>query len=203
MSKSRLVTSFHRYRDTDLEIKARFIVQSMDGNENFTTPIPALSTVSNAINTYVIALRDAESGGKTAVATKNEERAALEMLLVKLSLYVEATANYNEVVLLSSGFNLAKDPMPVGTLPKPHDFSATPTEKGAMLLKLSPIHRAINYQYEYRLANSNDPWNQQLHTKSKLKIWGLQSGVAYEFRVTAIGTDPHRVYSDIISSFVI
>ena len=203
MSKSRLVTGFDRYRDTDLEIKARFIVQSMDGNESFTTPIPALSTVSNAINTYVIALRDAESGAKTAVAAKNEERAALESLLIKLSLYVEATANNNEVILLSSGFNLAKDRTPVGTLPKPHNFSATPTEKGAMLLKLSPIHRAINYQYEYRLANTNDPWSLQLHTKSNLKIWGLQSGVAYEFRVTAIGTDPHRVYSDIISSFVI
>ena len=203
MSKSRLVTGFERYRDTDLETKARFIVECMEDNPSFPTPVPILSTVSNAISTYVIALRDAESGAKTAVARKNEERAALETLLVKLSFYVEATANNNEVVLLSSGFNLAKDRTPVGILPKPHGFSATPTEKGVILLKLLPIHRAINYQYEYRLANTNDPWSLQLHTKSNLKIWGLQSGLAYEFRVTAIGTDPHRVYSDIISSFVI
>lgn len=203
MSKSRLVTGFERYRDTELETKARFIVDSIDENPSFTTPVPALAVVVNSINAYTGALRDAETGAKKAVAKKNEERTILEDLLVKLSLYVEATANYNEVVLLSSGFSLIKDRTPVGTLPKPHGFSATPTEKGAILLKVAAIYGAITYQYEHRLANTNDLWNSQLHTKSKLKIWGLQSGVAYEFRVTAVGTDPNRVYSDTISSFVI
>lgn len=203
MAKSKLATGFTRYRDTELEIKASFIVDCMEENPNFKTPVPALTIVSNAINTYVVALRNAESGGKATVAIKNEERKNLEDLLTKLSLYVEAYANNNEVILLSSGFSLIKERGIVGVLPKPHNFSANPTEKGSIALKLASIHRAGSYLFEYRLANTQNPWQIEITTKSSLKIIGLQSGEEYEFRVAGVGTDPDRVYSDIISSFII
>ncbi len=203
MAKPRLVTGFPRYRDTELETKARFIVESMSDNPNFTTPVPTLAEITNSINAYTGALRDAEAGGKATIARKNEERKKLEDLLTKLSLYVEAYANSNEVILLSSGFSLVKPQTPVGMLAKPHVFSANAAEIGAVHLKLEMIHGADSYQYEYRLANGDRVWFIETATKSNLKIKGLQSGQKYEFRVAGIGAHPDRIYSDIISTFVL
>ncbi len=203
MSKSKLVTGFPRYRDTELETKARFIVESMSDNPHFTTPVPSLAEITNSINAYTGALRDAEAGGKALIAKKNEERALLIALLEKLSLYVEAYSNNNEVILLSSGFSLAKTRSTIGSLPKPHNFSVSPTTAGVVVLKLETIYGADSYQYEYRLANVESTWSIETFTKASLKLKGLQSGQKYEFRVAGIGAHPDRVYSDTISTFVI
>lgn len=42
-----------------------------------------------------------------------------------------------------------------------------------------------------------------MDTKSKVLLTGLESGVQYEFRVTGMGTVAQRVYSDIVSSFIL
>src|SRR6478672_9660860 len=101
MSKPRIITGFSRYRDTELDVKAKFIVDSMTDNTNFTTPLPKLADVASATTAYIEALSNAEAGGISQTAIKNQTRQTLETLLEKLALYVEAYGKNDEVILLS------------------------------------------------------------------------------------------------------
>lgn len=46
-------------------------------------------------------------------------------------------------------------------------------------------------------------WDHHLASASSVNIANLKSGKQYAFRVTAIGSDPNRVYSDVVTSFVL
>jgi len=202
MATPKILTSFSRYRDAELDQKANFIIDSMTDNTHFPEPVPAIDDVRTANQEYIAARSAAETGDKEAIAFKNQKREALEYLLHKLGLYVEATANDDEAILLSSGYSLKKESEPIGILPKPQNFSVSATEAGMVTLHLKSIHGADSYQYEYRVIGDLQ-WIVQVDTKSSLLLTGLQSGGAYEFRVAGIGAAPERVYSDVLKSFVL
>ncbi|MFD0940821.1 fibronectin type III domain-containing protein [Pedobacter boryungensis] len=202
MSKPKIVTTFTRYRDSELSAKANFIIKSMTSNANFASPVPSLGEITAADNDYTAALSDAETGGKSAIAVKNQAREKLEALLIKLSHYVTIYGNEDEVVLLSSGFSLAKGINAVGILPKPTGFSVKATEKGMATIKLDKINGAGVYQFEYRTVGT-EVWTTFLSTKSMVLLQPLTSGLEYEFRVTAAGSAEERIYSDVLKSFIL
>ncbi|MFI5453633.1 fibronectin type III domain-containing protein [Pedobacter sp. UC225_61] len=202
MSKSKIITSFSRYRDAEFSNKAKFIINSMTANANFAAPVPSLGEITAADNDYTAALSDAETGGKAAIALKNQARENLEALLLKLSHYVLIYGNDDEVVLLSSGFSLSKGGNPVGILPKPTGFTVKSTDKGMVTIKLTKVNGAGMYQYEYRVVGT-ETWTTFLSTKSAVLVEPLTSGVEYEFRVTAAGSADERIYSDVLKSFIL
>jgi hypothetical protein len=202
MNKPRIITGFSRYRKTELDVKAKFIVDSMTNNANFTTPFPPLADVATATTAYSEALSNAEGGGMAQTAIKNQARLHLEELLEKLALYVEAYGKNDEVILLSSGFTLAKAVTPIGILSKPEGFTVQSKGKGTISLKLTSIRGAVVYQFEYRIIGE-ETWTICTYSKSYLSLTNLQSGAQYEFRVTGIGTALERIYSDELKSFVL
>ena len=202
MAKIKVLVDFHHYRDAELDQKANFIISSMTGNAAFPDPVPDIVSITTANQEYITARRDAETGDHEKVAVKNQKRKALEDLLGKLGLYVEANGNNDEAILISSGFSLKKEREPVGILPKPTGFSVHATEKGMIQLDLNAIKGAESYLYEYRsLGEAN--WTVRISTKSDLLLTGLESGKQYEFRVAGIGANPERVYSDVLQSYVL
>src|SRR5258708_19538283 len=73
--------------------KTRFIVTSMTGNVNFTTPSPTLVTITNNVNALENATIAAKGGGKDETANKYAKEAILDLSLSSLAAYVEAIAN--------------------------------------------------------------------------------------------------------------
>lgn len=202
MSKPKITTGFSRYHKTELDVKAKFIVDSLTNNPHFVTPVPSLAEVTAATTAYMVALSNAEGGGKSQLAIRNQTRDNLETMLEKLALYVEAYGKNDEVILLSSGFSLAKGFSPIGILTKPERFTAQPKEKGTINLKLAAIHGASSYQFEYRVLG-DETWIISVQSKSSLSLTNLQSGSQYEFRVAGIGSAKERIYSDELRSFVL
>ena len=202
MARTKIVTGFSRYRDPEMDQKAKFIIDSMTGNPHFTDPVPAIADITTANDEYIAARSAAETGDHESVTIKNQKREVLENLLNRLALYVEANANGDEAIMLSSGFSLSKHPEPVGILPKPEHFSVRPTERGMISLNLRAIPGAESYQFEYRLAEDSQ-WTIEVHTASNILITGLESGKEYMFRVAAIGAASERVYSDELSSYIL
>ena len=202
MAKIKILVDFSHYRDAELDQKANFIIGSMSGNAAFPDPVPDIAAITMANDEYITARRDAETGDHEKIAIKNQKRAILEDLLGKLGLYVQANGKNDEAILISSGFSLKKDREPVGMLPKPTGFSVHATEQGMVQLDLNAIKGADSYRFEYRLPE--DPnWTVRISTKSDLLLTGLESGKQYEFRVAGIGSNPERVYSDVLHSFVL
>jgi len=202
MKKMNIVTSFSRYNNAGLVLKAEFIVSSMTGNIYFATPDPTLAEVKNAAEALDTAIVEAQDGIKAKILARENKRGLLIDLLKKLSLYVRLTAQDNDEALASSGFTLTKIPESIGILAKPQDFKIEPENIGGIKLSLKTIKGANSYQYEYR-KNDTEAWTILVDTKSKVLITGLESGGHYEFRVTGIGTATQRVYSDVIGSFIL
>lgn len=202
MKKASIVTSFGRYSDTELMIKAQVIVEKMKDNVYFIDPDPAIVDIESALAAFEAAITYAKEGNKLQLLDRKSKRLTLVNLLVSLSLYVKLKAKDNGQALASSGFTMRKTPEPVGILSKPQNFKVEPGYAGTIKISLKTIQGAKAYLYEYR-KKGMDEWTVLLDTKSKMLLNGLESGTQYEFRATGIGVIAQRVYSDIISSFIL
>ncbi len=202
MAKLKILTDFTSYTDSALEQKAELIVDSMTDNAHFTAPVPAPADIRTALTAFDAAIVKAKEGGKVEKAERDAKRQELVVLLEKLALYVQMQGNENEAALASSGFSLSRTPASIGILEKPRNFTVKPDNVGMVKLSLKAIYGAKSYQYEYRKTNE-EQWTVLVQTRSNTLITGLQSGQQYQFRVAGIGTAPERVYSDVLSSFVL
>jgi hypothetical protein len=203
---AQIIKSFLRYADSDLSVKADYILVSMTGNANFANPEPPLAAVQTALDAYNAALTASKTRNAEQVAIKNEKRAVLEGLLTKLALWVQLHSDGSEAVLLSSGFDLAKKRVPVGILAKPQNFVAkAAVGKGSVRLSLERIHGADSYVFEYAKAPvlEDTQWQTVSKTRASALITNLSSGHSYVFRAVAIGANPVRVYSDEVSTYVL
>ena len=206
MSTTKVLIGFSNYKDTDLDQKAQHILQCMTGNVNFPSPLPTLADLQTVITAYSNALGKAVDGTRQDTALKNQARAALEDLLRNLGMYVQMNSHNDPAIMLSSGFDISKTPAPVGVLPKPDGFGITVNEsKGSMDVYLNAINGAKSYQYEFTETpvTPTNIWHVQTDTSTYITITNLQSGKEYAFRVCGIGSDPARVYSDVIASVVL
>lgn len=206
MLKPKVITGFSRYSDGDLSIKAKHIVTSLTGNSNYATPTPTLSAVSNAITAFDSATEAAVDGDKQSTALKKQKREELEALLNNLSLYVQLNGQDDEVILLSSGFDLKKAGTPVGVLPKPASIKVSPGDNsGSVKVVVAKVEGAKTYLFEYTLTpvTSDSVWTDVASTKTTAIIDNLISGKQYAFRVAGVGADTTLVYSDFITSFIL
>ncbi len=200
-----ILIGFKNHSDESLVVEAGQIKFSMTNNAHFPSPVPTLTELKDTTDEYSAAL-DNMGNGANATLLKNEKRKKLEDTLKRLGLYVETVADGNEVIAESSGFKLRNKPSPVGVLPKPANFKVIPAPaKGSVKLSIDKIHGAKTYLFEYKLnANATDDrWINILDSQSSLVISNLLSGQEYIFRVVGIGSNPTRVYSDEVSSFVL
>ena len=199
---TRVKVNFGTYTDSGLYQKSEHILQSMTGNPNFASPTPALTVLQTAITKYSAALGKVVDGTKQDTVLKNQARQELESLLHDLGLYVQLNGQNDEAILASSGFDSSKTPAPVGILAKPTGFGADVNQaKGCIDLWLDSINGARSYLYEYTETpvTAASAWRVLGDTATSITISGLDSGKEYAFRVTGIGSDPTRVYSDIVT----
>ncbi|HVT86139.1 MAG TPA: fibronectin type III domain-containing protein [Chitinophagaceae bacterium] len=202
MRPPKTLINFSKLSDSELEQHALAIVTAMTGNANFTTPVPALTVLSDAISSFQEAMSNAATGDRTAVSIKDDQRIDMESILRSLGLYVQIQSGGDTSVMLSSGFKISKTPAPVGPLPKPTGFKITQTGKGEVRMELDKIDGASAYQFEFRQATETQ-WSLRMSTKTRVIQTELESGKEYIFRVLPIGASDIREYSDEISSFMI
>ena len=202
MSKIKIITSFSRYSDADLEQKAELIADSMTNNANFESPEPAISVLQAATTAFDTAIIKAKEGGKTEKLIRELKREELIVILDKLALYVQMKGDGNDAALASSGFSLSKIRNIVGTLPKPQNFALHAENVGKIKLSLKPVRGAKSYLYEYR-KKGEEVWDIMVYTKTTLVLTELESGQMYEFRVAPVGSSTEKTYSDVLSSYVL
>jgi len=203
----KLRTNFSRYTDSGVAEKTQRIIDSMNDNPNYPAPVPALTDVQSLVDSYNNALANLGRTGQQGTLIKNQLRDSLEELLRTLALYVQVQGGSNLAILQSSGYDLQKGRGgPIGILPKPSDFKVIPGPvPGSAKPSFEPIDGANTYLFQYADASVTDStvWQSEYSGKSSHIIEGLTSGNRYAFRVCGIGTDPTRVFSDVIISFVL
>ena len=106
----------------------RTVVTAMTGNANFTTPNPALATLTTAANTAetkINAYNSAREAAETALADRDASVHALEGLLTQEGAYVENTSGGDRVKIESAGMDVRADGVPVGQMTQVLDLAVT------------------------------------------------------------------------------
>lgn len=198
--------STSKYADPELVTKTGHIVEKMTGNTYFTTPDPELGDITTTNNAFIAALARMQNGSKEDTVIKNNCRAALETMLKSEADYVQRISHGDEAIILSSGFDVNKKPGMVGQLSKPANVAIKPGgNRGTLLVSCDVVPNASFYEFSYTEApvTADSLWIQKTSTKHKVQLEGLSSGKQYTFRVAGAGSDPSRVWSDEVSSYVL
>jgi len=117
---------------------------------------------------------------------KDLKREELIIKLSSLGLYVNSVALGDAMKLESSGFNLTKNPEPVGYLPAPQYLKISEGENpGEIYVEICPVPNATGYVFLYAPSPApagNEEWYAKTFSSSKNYITGLKSGVKYSFK---------------------
>lgn len=177
----------------------------MTGNPNFLTPAPKILDLTAAREVLETAIMEAAGGDHAKVFARQVAEAAMDDLLVRMAMYVSNTSAGDELKILSSGFELRKQPEPIGPLEAPTELEArTGALPGAIDLRCRPVKGAYYYQVE---VNATDPaveaqWTLlALTPRVSYEATGLDPGKHYWFRMTAMGAAGTSPVSDPAKGF--
>jgi hypothetical protein len=197
-----LVLSF-KMTDGKFQNKGQFIYDSLFGNAYFVTLATLLVLVKAALEKYTAALAAAATNDRIAVALKNESRAELEALLKQMGLAVMAEAKGNEVMLVSSGYTLAKQREPRHITNPGNVILSMGLSTGQMIATVKAIYGAKSYVYQITnsLPTEETAWTSVTASSSKYVFENLVPGNQYWVRVAVVGGRKQIAYSNVGSWF--
>jgi hypothetical protein len=198
-----ILRSFNQRRDGDLVTIAHRVAMSLKSNTAFPNPPKPVAELEQALLDYQVALSNAAGRDKTLVSIKNDKRAALRALLAELADYVTSICNGDRTMLLSSGFDLARQrgetPLqPITSL----DVEIGPP--GQAITRTKSVVGARTYVHEYTkdpLMGENS-WVTRITTERQFTFTDLTSGVKHWFRVKAIGFGGQTVHSPVVARYI-
>ena len=208
MGNSKVLINFasSKYTDEALGTKANNILEKVEGNPTFQSAMQIIQELRVANTNYINALAKVEGGSKEDTVIKNNCRKIVETQLKKLAGAVQTISDGDEAIILSSGMDANKKPSAVGKLAKPENLTVKPGDnKGSVLMMCDVVEYADYYEFEHTVLpiTPTSIWTKDTTKKRKYEKSGLDSGKEYAFRVAGAGSDPSRVYSDIITSFIL
>jgi len=206
ITKVRIDFSSKNYSDSELSVHSTNVLDKIEGNAYFANPTPSIQEIRETIASYNASLVKAEKGSADDRMIKNNWRAKLESQMKELSLYVQIVSKGDGIIISSSGLSVNKKPGAIGSLAKPEKVMIKMGDnEGSVWASCETIPSANFYEFKYAeiTADGTLNWIHKTSTKHKVLIEGLTSGKQYAFRIAAAASDPSRVWSDQITTFVI
>ena len=175
-------------------------LKAMTGNPNFPTLVDAVTACQKAYAVYLIAKANASQGGTDLISIRNTDRATLVELLRALISNINAIANGNVDMLLSSDFPLRRDNRtPIGPLPAPKAPVLTQGPiTGTLKASTAAVYGAA--LYTARLAKASAPTvfvDTQQQTGTRFMFAELTPGELYNVDINAIGAAGPSDFSDV------
>jgi hypothetical protein len=192
---------YSRDSDDKVSIRGRAVLLGMKGNDKFPNPPVKLGDLEAAADDFDQSRAQALDGGKKAFAQKKKCRAILIKILLQLGHYVEAVAEDNMDVFVSSGFEPAGKSGPTGAI-LPRILKLKQGKSGELYVWYQAFYRQVLY-YELRYGAQGpdgalpDPWMPSLESKQARRptlIQNLTPGKIYCFQVRVYKND--EAFSD-------
>jgi hypothetical protein len=207
MTKAKVIVDFspNRYTDIKLSQKAAYIVLCLLNNPNFLELAEEVLAMQLKKNAFHVLLTKKQERSKQQTVEKKSLRAELESILSSTGGRVQTLSGDNELLILNAGYDVKRKGAPIGMLAMPTNLTANPgAAHGSLAMKWDSVARASMYELLYTTAPSTPDivWIHISTTRHKLTLSNLTRGQAYAIKVAAAGTDPRRVWSDEIISYV-
>jgi hypothetical protein len=207
MGKTKVIMDYstNRYSDSEFGVKTETIATNLADNPDFPTLKVTAGEIKTQGDIYRGWLARMPEGNKQVTLSKNQSRGLLEGMLGDTALKVQDLSGGDEKLILSTGFDVKRKPTPVGLLERIEKVVANPgPRRGSLEISWDVVANAYLYEMQYTEAPSTEDskWIHTSNTKRKIVVDGLTRGKAYAIKVAAAGSDPGRVWSDEIISFV-
>jgi hypothetical protein len=175
-------------------------LEGMTGNKSFPTLAEATAACKPPYQTYLTSMANASQGGTDLISIRNTDRAKLVELLRPLISNINAIANGDVDMLLSTAFPLRKNNRtPIGPLSTPPAPVLTqgPTT-GTLKAATKSVYGAA--LYTARLAKASAPTvylDTQQGTSIRFMFADLTPGELYNVDINAIGAAGPSDFSDV------
>jgi hypothetical protein len=190
-------TTTHRARHTIVALKlplsisalityAKGIVTRMTANPSFPKPTPTLVAITAAIDDLQAAETAALARTKGAVATRNDKRAALVLLLKQLRGYIQTTADASvengAAITESAGAAVRKT-----TTRRARAFAAKPgAVAGTAKVVAIAAGRRASYEWQYSTDGGKTWITAPVTLQAKTTIAGLLPGATVLFKSRSV-----------------
>lgn len=202
MKIQKILYSFARLSSAKLVDFCQSVITQLTTNPNVATPQPAITVLQAGMDDLIAANAAAKAGGKEQKVTRKQKKLVLVNLLKQEAAYVSVVCDGDIAKILSTGFEVSKEPQPIGPLPKPEKFKVQSLTEGCLKLSLKKIKGAKNYVFEYKQVGA-EQWESNISTKTRITLMSLESAKRYVCRVLPCGVSEERTYSDEITSVVL
>lgn len=202
----RVNTGFTGLNADNLLTQGKKVFTAMTTNvATFATPSPALTVLSGknddlegAINAY-----NAAGGGEVLLLQRNDAMEPLIQTLIELGTYVQTVSKGDKTIIVLAGFDASADKTTVGELSAPADFSVDSQRGGKVGLSWKKVKGSNSYIAEWTPAPVTDAsvWTPETSTKTKMGVSGFAPGLHLAFRVRAVGANPAKNYSVVITDY--
>jgi hypothetical protein len=204
-TKASALLNFTNASDEKVKDVGQNVALAMFKNSNFPSPPVSIESLSLSLNTYVLSMVPKSKSSSDTAAIKNQNKALFQADLVLIRNYVNAIANGDRVMLLTSGFDItpetkakpAPNSVPMNMAVKPGEY------QGSAQLSCKAQKAAVTY--EARAKNGEGNWSEPVgSTKStKVVIKGLIPAHLYEFQMRTMGNSDYSEWSAGISMIVV
>jgi hypothetical protein len=200
----KILFSFCRYNAPNLIVFGRSVVTKMTGNVNFPIPDPTLAEITEATDELEIMAAIAKDGSKLAKSNMKAAKKKLITLLRSLAWYVEKKADEDENILISSGFELSKDPQPSQ---RDSFFVFQGVDSGSVLIGCIAVLKAGAYLW-FRSVDKDLPVAEKdwlfvaASSQRKMLLSNLVPGQTYWFIYRAVTPQGMMEWSDPIQFYV-
>jgi len=131
----------------DMVSFARYVVQQMTGNPNFTTPAVALSVLADAATAAETAYNNRKNGAVAKLANENAAQ-LLSDLLYEQANYVNNIAQGSAEIIVGAGYTATKDGRTFAVIPSsPGAAKVVRLDTGGVKLLLDTVPGADSYTY--------------------------------------------------------
>ena len=204
MKKDHVVLNFVKIAIAEKIEVGRSVESKMKLNPSFTSPDVPLEELKASTDMLEARNVAAITGGKEATALMHQAEEQWVDKMRKTALYVDRIADGDAAIILSAGFDLAKQPSPAV---RP-EFSVELGEKsGTVLLRRQKVEGARSYVWQYTTQESpilyTDWINAEVTSKASVALSGLKPLTTYWFRVAAVTTEGTGAYTMPIMQVVI
>ena len=199
MKQQKLIQDYVKLSDSSLNFKAKTVVLSLTGNINFPVMTPTIADFTITQTNFSNALEKATSGDRQLIALKNQAKDELLNAMRQLAMDVDAQANGDKALLISSGFDLGSSGDSGSVLGLPSDFKILDgMNAGELKFSCKRAVNAISYILEYtdELPTPETQWKIQPSSTRELTVRGLRSGVRIYGRMKAVGRKGQEANSD-------
>lgn len=189
MSNKNSLRVSHRYTrlpGASFNLFASSVVLGMTNNPAYLNPLVPLDQLSSLQQDFEQKNLASKLGGSVAMALRKEARAALTDALRRQGIYVQGVAQ-NLSTLLSSGYTAASRNSAQTPLVKPWVRKILNNGTGQLLLRITSIANARNYQVQIQIGDG--AWQEAgiFSRARRIVLANLTPGTVYNIRVRALG----------------